>query len=623
MDTTALIALFGTPNADPVPERVEVGPLAIDLADGAVVGVFWHGAEVLRGIAYPVRDPNWLTHASTEIDVKLDHRGDSATYRRQFTTAEAAISGTFTCEITASGRLRAQVAFRAERDVQVNRAGFVVLHPIADEAGAALTVRHADGSETQTHLPRLISPGQPVFDISALTYAVPAARVHLRFEGDVFEMEDQRNWTDASFKTYCRPLRLPFPYPIPAGMTWDQTITLQLSGGVGAAAGGDLTDALTPGPAAADRLPQIALAHEADWDDPVCLPPSGSALVLRADLRQPGAADWAVLTAASAEVPVELEAILPDEPAVLAAALDGLVAATSRFGVPFRSLVALPAAYLASHQPDGAWPQGADPVDAHAVARARFPDLPIGAGVLTNFTELNRLRRRAPDPAFVTYGTTAIVHAADDRSVMQTLEALPQVHASAAALQNKVPLRLGLSAIGMRSNPYGSACAPNPDLQRRPCAIDDPRQSGLFAAAFMVGALAATQAAPVERIVLGALSGPFGLLNPDGSARPAWHVFKALAALSAAPRRALTCGPGLAGVAAMARDGSTHLILANTTGQGRSTRLPPGTTGLVLDRRAALHFTTPEAELPMATLPLPTLALPPYAVLIARLPEGA
>ncbi|MFM7443876.1 MAG: hypothetical protein ACKO2N_08185, partial [Tabrizicola sp.] len=515
------------------------------------------------------------------------------------------------------------LSFRADRDVQVNRAGFVVLHPIADEAGATLTVRHADGSETQTQLPRLISSGQPVFDISALTYAVPAARVHLRFEGEVFEMEDQRNWTDASFKTYCRPLRLPFPYPVPAGTAWDQTITLQLSDGAGTKPNGDQPGAVKLGPAGRVRLPQIALAHEADWGDPVLPPPPGSALVLRADLREPGAADWAVMTAAAADVPVELEVILPDEPAALTAALDRLAAATPRGGAPFRSLAVLPAGYLASHQPDGVWPQGADPVDAHAAALARFPGLPIGFGVLTNFTELNRLRRRAPGPAFVSYGTTAIVHAADDRSVMQTLEALPQVHASAAALQDRVPLRLGLSAIGMRSNPYGKACAPNPDLQRKAGAMDDPRQSGLFAAAFMVGVMAATEGMPIDRIVLGALCGPFALVNPDGSARPAWHVFKALTALSGAPRRVLACGPGLAGVTAVAEDGVPHLILANTTGQGRSTRLPPGTTGLVLDRRAALHFTTPDAELPLSPLPQPDLSLPPYAVLLARLPEGA
>ncbi len=30
-------------------------------------------------------------------------------------------------------------------------------------------------------------------------------------EGDTYEMEDQRNWTDASYKTYVRPLAYPGP----------------------------------------------------------------------------------------------------------------------------------------------------------------------------------------------------------------------------------------------------------------------------------------------------------------------------------------------------------------------------------------------------------------------------
>jgi hypothetical protein len=42
-------------------------------------------------------------------------------------------------------------------------------------------------------------------------------RLELQFEGDLFELEDQRNWGDASFKTYCTPLRLGFPRSIRAG----------------------------------------------------------------------------------------------------------------------------------------------------------------------------------------------------------------------------------------------------------------------------------------------------------------------------------------------------------------------------------------------------------------------
>ena len=58
----------------------------------------------------------------------------------------------------------------------------------------------------------------------------PGLKVSCRMEGDTFEMEDQRNWTDASYKTYVRPLALPWPYVIAKGETIDQTVTLTVSG---------------------------------------------------------------------------------------------------------------------------------------------------------------------------------------------------------------------------------------------------------------------------------------------------------------------------------------------------------------------------------------------------------
>ena len=41
-------------------------------------------------------------------------------------------------------------------------------------------------------------------------------------------MEDQRNWTDASYKTFSTPLRLPYPVEVPAGARIAQTVTLAL-----------------------------------------------------------------------------------------------------------------------------------------------------------------------------------------------------------------------------------------------------------------------------------------------------------------------------------------------------------------------------------------------------------
>jgi hypothetical protein len=56
----------------------------------------------------------------------------------------------------------------------------------------------------------------------------PGVQAEVRLEGDVFEMEDQRNWTDASYKIYSTPLRLPFPAKMEAGAEVRQVVTLRL-----------------------------------------------------------------------------------------------------------------------------------------------------------------------------------------------------------------------------------------------------------------------------------------------------------------------------------------------------------------------------------------------------------
>ena len=63
----------------------------------------------------------------------------------------------------------------------------------------------------------------------ALVYQVkPNLLAEVRFEGENFEMEDQRNWTDASFKTYGTPLRAPSPVEIKAGTKISQNFSLTL-----------------------------------------------------------------------------------------------------------------------------------------------------------------------------------------------------------------------------------------------------------------------------------------------------------------------------------------------------------------------------------------------------------
>jgi hypothetical protein len=79
-----------------------------------------------------------------------------------------------------------------------NRIGFCILHP-ADCAGVACRVTQVNGAVEETTFPQAISAHQPFFNIQSIAQRVtPTLWAEVQFSGDIFEMEDQRNWTDAS-----------------------------------------------------------------------------------------------------------------------------------------------------------------------------------------------------------------------------------------------------------------------------------------------------------------------------------------------------------------------------------------------------------------------------------------
>src|SRR5262249_33755742 len=148
-----------------------------------------------------------------------------------------------------------------ESDVRTNRTGFVVLHPLAGVAGKPARVVHTDGRETMQSFPALISPGQPMFDIRSLSHEIaPSAWATCTMQGDAFEMEDQRNWTDASYKPYIRPLGNPWPYTLAAGGRHEQSVRLAISGAAPAVTASDAASvAVTIGGETGTRMPAIGL----------------------------------------------------------------------------------------------------------------------------------------------------------------------------------------------------------------------------------------------------------------------------------------------------------------------------------------------------------------------------
>jgi hypothetical protein len=137
-------------------------------------------------------------------------------YRARVQIEDGALEITAHIALGPDGRLRFDAVALAQGDVLTSRAGFVVLYPLRTAAGLPVEVEHSGGSTEATTFPRRVSPAQPAFDIRDLRHdLLSGLTMTLRFEGEV--MEDHRNWTDAAFKVYSRPLAWPRPYIIRAG----------------------------------------------------------------------------------------------------------------------------------------------------------------------------------------------------------------------------------------------------------------------------------------------------------------------------------------------------------------------------------------------------------------------
>ncbi|HEX3485711.1 MAG TPA: hypothetical protein VHT51_11665, partial [Micropepsaceae bacterium] len=416
----------------------------------------------------------------------------------------------------------------------------------------------------------------------------------ITFQGEVFEMEDQRNWSDASFKTYCRPLSLPIPYRLSAGEIRRQEIQVRIAGtptGKAASATARPAGRLELQPSA-DSVPQIAVAI-----DDGAIPDHAAqtyARVMNPRILQlrvtPETAPRVCQCASKLVFPhpaeIELEVIVPatGDPEL---SIAGVAAECKRASLAVTRVLALPESYLRSYQPAGPWPAGPAPQDLLEHARRSFPGTEIGSGVLTYFTELNRCRPAAAMCDYIGHGVTAITHAADDRSVIESLEGLSHIYRSAGALAGERDYRLGLVAIGMRSNPYGSGVMDNSLQNRIAMAEADPRQRGLFAAAWAVGAVAATEGHKVSSLALSALVGPFGAIHRReawaqsgyqesgaGMVYPIFHVLRFLSAMGGAPRLLMRpAGNGIAGVASQDHSG-IRLIVANLGTDVAHVRLP-------------------------------------------------
>jgi hypothetical protein len=408
--------------------HLRAGDLIATYTQGSLRNIRLGSRELLRQIYFAVRDQHWNTIPATITHEAVNASDRGFHIQIAVEHLEAGVDFRWTGTLTGGpdNRITFAVAGQAHSEFLRNRIGLCVLHPLADCAGRPCEIEHLDGTREQSRFPELVSPHQPFLAVRAISHQPFAGTVvRVSFSGGVFETEDQRNWSDASFKTYSTPLSLPFPVMVRPGDGVEQQVELLVGSQFVTAA------------AVTGRDP---VEIEIDWSGEQPIPAIGAA--------------WNGMprSAALSHLRVDVnfaDLSWPDD--LAAAAGFGVALEIAVFTAdPHRDLAQLhveltrlgnPAVRLIVFSPDGTLSQ---PEMLNA-AREIFKDVLIGGGSNTNFVEVNRNRHGIAPFDFVSWPVNPRVHATDDQTMIENLEGQsPAITTARAFCPNR---RLSISPV--------------------------------------------------------------------------------------------------------------------------------------------------------------------------------
>ena len=600
------------PNLSFALRPLKAGPLTLFLEPGGLRYIKLGSREVVRRIYAAVRDRNWGTVPGHLSDWAVVDRGNS--FRVTFLSTHEGLGGMSSdgspeeirfawrgeIEGGTDGSLRFSFDGQAQSTFLRNRIGFCVLHPITEHAGAPCKAIYANGTSSIAHFPRYVAAEQPLpglVDLAGIAYDVaPGVRAEIRFEGDLFEVEDQRNWIDASFKTFCTPLRLPFPVEIRSGTAVRQSVSLRLECEPGVSASGlvstQVETASRPvvikveqesrGRLTLARLGLGAPSH-GRGHEPVELERLRALNLshLRVDVWPQAAESMASLErfagdanriGASLELALHLEEVPEKDCAEL---LKALARRMPRLECGLARILILGLA------PPTTTRAALDLARAHL----GMLEAPIGAGTAADFYELNQSRPPSGTD-FIFWSMNPQVHAFDNASIAETPSGAADQVESAHVYFPGVPLVVSPITLKPRFNPVAtgdeSPILPN-ELPRQV----DPRQASLFGAGWTLAMLKRLAEAGVASVTCFETTGWRGVMETrEGSALPEkfepvaggvyplYHLLRDLGELGGGSVIATRSSEPLAvECLAVERNGIVAMLLANLTGERRAVEL--------------------------------------------------
>ena len=216
-------------------EWLQAGPIRVKLEDGELRYFYVGDKEIARRIYFGVRDAKWATAMPTFSKITVEKADDHFTVKLAANCKMDAIDFSWTGIITGSadGKITFQITGTPNNDFESNRIGLCVLFGVHSLGGQAF---ETDGAVSKGEFPNLVSPTLVAAKFHNLQYTTKTGLgVSCSLDGATFDMEDQRNWGDSSWKAYA-PLQLTRYKKISKGDVKTETVTIAVAGTIDAKA---------------------------------------------------------------------------------------------------------------------------------------------------------------------------------------------------------------------------------------------------------------------------------------------------------------------------------------------------------------------------------------------------
>ncbi len=492
-----------------LPVRLKAGPLEMLLFQSAIRKIKLGKTEIVRAVYAAVRDKNWATIPFKVVSSDLSEQVDSFNLKikgnfginETLGFAEIEISG------NTSGKLEFQFNFVASSSFLKNRIGICVLLPVEECIGMKYQLFQQKENKVSGRFHELIVPHQPLLEISALEWETPDKNIgRLEFEGDIFEMEDQRNWIDASFKIYSTPLSIPYPAEIRAGEFILQKVKLSLPVIRKLQTQKEINEITLTGKKC--RFPEIGVCLGKDNSFP------------RKELKEafselPFQHVRAELNLADPNADEQLRGIF-SVARDLGCKLELALHCKNGKGFPSGLLEILIANKLELcrilvFNSDSFVSNGAEETGIISILRQTLRTIKIGGGSNANFAEFNRNRLSVGSVDFVSTAANPQVHAEDEMSIIENIEGLNYVIQSMMALYPDVPVLISPISYKPRFNAVAF------DTESLPVSGSEKPVSSLqgdFGALWTLAAIKRIALSGAESLTLHELTGENGIIQP-------------------------------------------------------------------------------------------------------------